>query len=190
MKGKIMDPMPNVNASRRIYFTGNFNEDRSEKTIRSLLELEEKDPTKDILLYINSYGGSVDEYLAIHDTLKLLKCKVATICVGKAMSCGAMLLLSGCKGYRFITENSRVMLHEMSSITFGPVSTMANDLKEVKRLQELFKKLLLKYTNINATKYSSIMERDTYIDAKEAVKLGIVDKIVTDNLCLYKCLNI
>jgi len=176
--------------SRRVFFTGNFTEERSEKTTKSLLELEEKNPAQDILLYINSYGGYVDEFLAIHDTIKMLRCKVATICVGKAMSCGVMLLMSGAPGYRFITENSRIMIHEVQSMTFGPVSMMENDLKETKRLMETMKKILKKYTKIDNKKYEEIMKMDSYFDSKDALKLGVVDKIITNSKDLYKTLKI
>ena len=100
---------------RIVYFKGKFTEDATHSVIQKLLEFELKDPLKDIVLYIDSYGGYVDSFLAIHDAIRLCRCDVATVCIGKAMSCGQMLLISGAKGKRFITLNSRVLMHPVSS---------------------------------------------------------------------------
>jgi ATP-dependent Clp protease protease subunit len=177
--------------NRIIYFSGAFNEEKAHQTISKLLEYECKDPTRDILLFVDSYGGYVDSFVAIHDTIKLLRCDVATCCVGKAMSCGQMLLISGTQGKRFITPNSRVMIHQIASASFGKLRDLEVDIEESKRLQkDVIDKLILKYTKIKPKQLKEIMVDDTFVTAKKALDLGVVDHIVTNPNILYKNINI
>lgn len=175
--------------NRVIYFNGEFNEDAVKDTIKTLLEYELEDCGKDILIFIDSYGGYVDSYIALHDAINMLRCDVATICVGKAMSCGQMLLMSGAKGKRFITPNSRVLMHQISSGTFGSFAEMENDIKETKRLQELFEDLVRKYTKLTKKKVKKLMSKDSFITAEEALDYGIVDHIVSTNREIFSKLN-
>jgi len=183
-------PKPTVPEGRRIYMTGEFNEDKAEKIITSLLDMEAKNPLKDIMLYIDSYGGYVDSFFAIHDTIRMLRCNVATISIGKTMSCGFMLLISGTPGLRFITQNSRVLIHEISSFNFGKVSEMETEINEVKRLQKKFTSLILQYTQISEKELEKIFRKEYYVDANECRKMGIVDHVITSNKDLYRKVNI
>jgi len=175
-----------LTSGRRIYMTGEFNEEKAEKIVTSMLDLEAKNPLKDILLYIDSYGGYVDSFFSIHDTIKMLRCRVATISLGKAMSCGFMLLISGSPGLRFIAPNSRVLIHEISAFNFGKISEMETEVNEVRRLQEKFTNLVLDYTKISKEELKKLFAKESYIDAEECEKLGIVDHIIVSNRDLYK----
>lgn len=176
--------------SRRIYFTGDFNEESSKNAIITLLDLEAKNPLKDIIFYINSYGGYVDDFVAIHDTIKMLRCRVVTVCVGKAMSAGAFLLMSGTKGFRFITPNSRTMIHQLSASTWGKLTEMENHVDQLKSQQKQIRKLTLEYTKITEKNIDKILEKDSYFSADETIKFGIADKIIDSNTELYKKLKL
>jgi len=172
--------------SRRLYFTGDVNEDKAEKVVTGLLDLEARDPMKDILLYIDSYGGLADSFFSMHDAMRMLRCNVATIGIGKTMSCGFLLLISGTPGYRFITPNARVLIHKLSAGTFGNVSEMEDDVNAALDLQKRICKLIVDYTKISKKKLEKIMERQTYLSAKEAKEMGIVDEIAESNSQIYK----
>ena len=180
------DSKNDENRHRMIYFKGNFNEDTAHSAIERLFEYEAEDPKKDILIYIDSYGGYVDSFIAIHDAMRLIQCRVATVCVGKAMSCGQMLLMSGTPGLRFITPNSRVMMHQISSMTYGRVSDMQVDIDEDDRLQTMFENLIVKYTKIKKKSLREMLKQDCYFSAGKALELGFVDKILKNNIELSK----
>lgn len=174
------------NESRRLYYTGTIDEAKCEKIVTGLLDLEAQDPTKDILFYIDSYGGFVDSFFAMHDAMKMLRCNVATIGIGKTMSCGLLLLISGTPGYRFITPNARVLIHQVSAGTFGNVSEMEDDVKAALEMQKRICKLIVEYTKISKNKLEKIMERQSYFSAKEALEMGIVDEIAESNNQIYR----
>lgn len=176
--------------NRRIYLSNDLTEEKAEKVVTSLLDLEADDPTKDILLYVDSYGGYVDSAISIHDAMKMLRCKVSTVCIGKAMSAAAFILMSGTSGYRFITQNSRVMIHQVHSFNFGNVSQLDNELDEVKRLQERLFNLTIKYSKISEKKLTKIMEKDSYFTSEESLDLGIVDQIVKSNSEIYSKIKV
>jgi ATP-dependent Clp protease protease subunit len=187
MAKEIVSP---IDEKRIIYMNGVFDEDKAKDVITKLLKLESKDPTKDIILYVDSYGGYVHSFLAIHDAIQMMRCDVATVCLGKAMSCGQLLLMSGTKGKRFITPNSRVLVHQISSFAFGKLADMEVDIKESKELQKIIENMIVKYTKITAKKLKSVMEVDSYFSAKQAVELGIADYIITTPSVLYKRIKV
>jgi len=173
--------------NRIIFLSGDFNEDRAKDVITQIIKLEAKDPTKDIILLIDSYGGYVHSLLAIHDVIKYItRCDVITVGIGKQMSCGQMLLISGTKGKRFVTPNSRILIHQISSGAFGKISDMEVSIEESKKLQVIFDKLITRYTKINKTQLQELMQRDSYISADEALKLGMIDGIIRNPKDLYK----
>ena len=176
--------------NRIVYMRGDFNEDKVQEIIQKMLELECDCPKKDILLYIDSDGGYVDSFIAIHDVIKMLRCDVATFCIGKAMSAGQLLLMSGTKGKRFISSNSRVMLHQLGGFTWGKLSDMESDIREDRRLQKILNSLILRYTNIKKKDLKKYMRKDSFFSAKKSVKLGLADSIVTDHATLYKKLKL
>lgn len=166
--------------NRFIFMKGSFNEESAHDIIKKLFELETKDPFSDITIFIDSYGGVIDSFVAMHDAIQLCRCDVATVCLGKAMSCGQMLLISGAKGKRFITTNSTVLMHPMSMGNYGNIHEIENEAKEGRRLQNMLQDMILKYTKINKSQLKELMSKDSYIPAKEALKYGIVDHIARD----------
>jgi ATP-dependent Clp protease protease subunit len=188
----MVDEQKNVfDGNRIIYMGGEFNEHKAEMVVAKMLMLECMNPSKDILLFIDSYGGVVDSFVTIHDTMKLLRCDVATICVGKAMSCGQLLLVSGAKGKRFISPNSRVMIHEFTAANYGKLTDIEISVNENKRLQKVvWENLNLKYTKLTKDQLTKMRGRDTFLTAKECVKHGFVDHITTSPNVLYKNIDI
>ncbi len=176
---------------RIIFLGGYIDEEKTQEVVSRLIALDFQDHTKDILFYIDSYGGDVYGLVAIHDTMKMLRCDVATICVGKAMSAGAVLLLAGAKGKRFITPNARVMFHEISSEEDeGKLSELRDSLKETEKLQDLLELLTKKYTKISSKQIKEIFGKNTYIDAITAKKYGIIDHIITTPEIVHNHTNI
>ena len=164
--------------NRFIFMKGDFNEESAHEIVKKLFDLETKDPFSDITIFIDSYGGYVDSFIAMHDAIRLCRCDVATVCLGKAMSCGQMLLISGKKGKRFITPNSTVLMHPLSMGNYGNIHEIEIESKEGRRQQDMLQNMIRKYTKINKKKLDELMSKDSYIPAKEALELGIVDHIV------------
>jgi len=172
--------------NRLIFLSGSINESKAEDVINKLLLYDASSPKTDILLVVDSYGGYVDSFIAIHDVIKMLTSNVVTICIGKAMSCGQMILISGTKGKRFMTPNSRVMIHEVSGFSGGKLTDIEIDYKETLRLQkQIIEKLILKYTKITQKQLDEFMSADTFLSANECIKYGIVDHIITAPGILY-----
>jgi ATP-dependent Clp protease protease subunit len=163
----------------RIIFLGEeVNEHTANIIVAQLLHLAYEDPNKDISLYINSPGGSVYDGLAIYDTMQFIKPDVATFGIGLQASMGAFLLSSGAKGKRHLLPNSRVMIHQPSSGTQGKVTDQEISLREALRLKELLNEILAKNTGQKLAKIKTDVERDFWMDAEEAKKYGIVDKVL------------
>ena len=164
----------------RIIFLGEeVNEHTANIVVAQLLHLAYEDPNKDISLYINSPGGSVSDGLAIYDTMQFIKPDVATYGMGLQASMGAFLLSSGEKGKRYMLPNARVMIHQPSAGTQGMVSDMEISLRESIRIKKLLNDILAKNTGQKVSKIEKDVDRDFWMDAKEAVEYGIADKIVT-----------
>ena len=164
----------------RIIFLGEeVNEHTANIVVAQLLHLAYEDPNKDISLYINSPGGSVYDGLAIFDTMNFIKPDVATYGIGLQASMGAFLLSSGAKGKRHVLPNSRVMIHQPSSGTKGYVTDQEISLRESIRIKELLAEAMAKNTGQKLGKVKADMERDFWMDAKEAVEYGVADKVVT-----------
>ena len=163
----------------RIVFLGDeVNQHTASLIVAQLLFLEAEDPKKDIMLYINSPGGSVYDGLGIYDTIQHLKCDVATVGVGMQASMGAFLLSSGTKGKRSLLPNATVMIHQPSAGTRGKVTDMEIDLKEGIRLKKLLNEILAKNTGQKIETIEKDSDRDRWMTADEAKKYGIVDKIL------------
>jgi ATP-dependent Clp protease protease subunit len=164
----------------RIIFLGTeVNEHTANLIIAQILFLESEDPKKDIKLYINSPGGSVYDAFAIYDTMQYVKCDVQTVGIGVQASAAAFLLSSGAKGKRFLLPHATVMIHQPSSGTRGRVSDMEIDLKEGLRLKKLLNEILARNTGQPLKKIENDVERDFWLNADEAKKYGIVDKVIT-----------
>ena len=164
----------------RIIFLGEeVNEHTANIVVAQLLHLAYEDPKKDIALYINSPGGSVSDGLAIYDTMQFIGPDVATYGIGLQASMGAFLLSSGAKGKRYVLPNSRVMIHQPSSGTQGKVTDQEITLRETIRIKKLLNDILAKNTGQKLAKIEKDVDRDFWLDAKEAVEYGLADKIVT-----------
>ncbi len=163
----------------RIIFLGtDVNEHTANLIIAQMLFLESEDPKRDIKLYINSPGGSVYDAFAIYDTMQYVKCDVQTVGIGVQASAAAFLLSSGAKGKRFLLPHATVMIHQPSSGTRGRVSDMEIDLKEGLRLKKLLNEILAKNTGQSLKKIEQDVERDFWLNADDAKKYGIVDKVI------------
>jgi len=167
-------------AEERILFLwGEIAPNTAGGLIMRLFELQAKQPTRDINLYINSPGGSVDDTLAVYDTMQFLSCDVATYCVGQAASGAALILACGAKGKRFALPHSKVMVHQ----PWGGVTGQAADIKiqaeEILKAKRLLNELLAEHTGRDIRKIETDTERDRYLTPEEAKDYGIVDEIVT-----------
>ena len=166
--------------NERIIFLGeDVNEHTANSVVAQLLHLAYVDPQADISLYINSPGGSVYDGMAIYDTMDFIKPDVATYGIGLQASMGAFLLSSGAKGKRFCLPHAKVMIHQPSSGTHGKVTDMEIDMKETLEVKEMLAKIMAKNTGQKLAKVKSDMERDYWMTPDEAVKYGLIDKVLT-----------
>lgn len=164
---------------RIIFLSGVVTTELANSIIAQMIYLEAKDPSKDIYLYINSPGGSVSDGLAIYDTMNYIKCDVNTICIGSAMSMGALLLTAGTKGKRFALPSADIMIHQV--LVSGGIGGQATDvaiytehlLKSKKRLNTI----LSECTGQPYEKVCEDTERDNFMSAEEALAYGLIDKI-------------
>ena len=165
--------------SERIVFLGTpVNDQVANLIVAQLLHLESEDPDKDIALYINSPGGSVYAGLAIYDTIQFIKPDVSTICIGVAMSMGALLLAGGAKGKRYVLPNSKVLIHQVSGGFQGPASDIEIHAREALSLRKRLDEILAKHSGQELEKVEKDTERDYFMTAQEALDYGIVDKII------------
>jgi ATP-dependent Clp protease, protease subunit len=165
--------------NERIIFLGTPVDDQiANLTVAQLIHLESEDPDKDISVYINSPGGSVYAGLAIYDTMQYIKCEVQTICVGIAMSMGALLLAGGTKGKRMATPNSKILIHQVSSGFQGQATDIEIQAREVITLKRRLEEIIAKHTGQETEKVSKDMERDYFMTPEEATEYGIIDNVI------------
>ena len=146
--------------------------------VAQLIHLESDDPDKDISLYINSPGGSVYAGLAIYDTMQFIKPDVSTICVGSAMSMGALLLAGGAKGKRFALPNARVLIHQVAGGYEGQATDIEIHAKEVLNLRRRLDEIIADHTGQDIDKVRADTERDYFMSAAEAKDYGIIDDVI------------
>ena len=164
----------------RIIFLGTeIDEVVANLVIAQLLFLENEDPKKDISLYINSPGGSVYAGMAMYDTMNFIKPDVSTICVGMAMSMGAVLLAAGAKGKRFALPNSKVMIHQPSSGFQGTTADIEISAKQALETRQNLEAILAKHTSQPIERINRDTDRDFYMSAEEAKDYGLVDAIMS-----------
>ena len=162
-----------------IIFLGDGIDDHvASLVIAQLLHLQSSDPKKDIYLYVNSPGGSVTSGLAIIDTMNHIKNDVATVCVGMAASMGAMILSSGTKGKRFSLPNAEIMIHQPSGGAEGQATDIAISAKRILKTRDVTNKILSTNTGKPLSQIEKDVERDFFMDAEEAKKYGIIDKVL------------
>ena len=162
----------------RIVFIGEPVSDHlANLVIAELLFLEKEDPDADIDIYINSPGGSVSAGLAMYDVMQMIKCDVATICVGMAASMGAVLLAGGAANKRYALPNARIMIHAVAGGYEGTVQDAEIRLKEMVRAHDSLNQILAKHTGQPLDKVRRDMDRDYFMSPQEALEYGIIDKI-------------
>jgi ATP-dependent Clp protease, protease subunit len=165
--------------SERIVFLGTpINDAVANLVVAQLLHLESEDPDKDISLYVNSPGGNVYAGLAVYDTIQFIKPDVSTICVGIAMSMGALLLAAGAKGKRFALPNSKILIHQVSGGFEGPATDIEIHAREALSLRKRLDEILATHTGQDLEKVEKDTDRDYFMTAEEALAYGIVDKII------------
>jgi ATP-dependent Clp protease protease subunit len=164
---------------RVIFLVGPINDSMANLIVAQLLFLESENPDKDINLYINSPGGSVSAGLAIYDTMQFIKPDVSTLCTGLAASMGAFLLAAGSKGKRFVLPNSRVMIHQPSGGFSGQASDIEIHAKEVLYLKRRLNEMMALHTGQSIEVIDRDTDRDNFMSAEEAVKYGLIDKVLT-----------
>lgn len=164
---------------RIVFLGGPVNDALANTIIAQLIFLENQDPKKDIMLYINSPGGVVTAGLAIYDTMQYVSCPVSTICVGMAASMAATLLAAGTKGKRIALTNSEVLLHQVMGGAEGQAADVEISARHLLAMKERLNKILAKHTGQPIGKIAKDTDRDFYLGAEEAKAYGVVDKIVT-----------
>ncbi len=165
---------------RIIFLSGPIDDNLANLTIAQLLFLSNEDSKTDIHLYINSPGGSITAGLAVYDTMQFLRCDVATYCVGQAASMAAVLLAGGKAGKRFLLANNRVLIHQplISGELVAPATDLDIEAKEIIRLRERIYSILSKHTGQSAEKIEKDCDRNLWLDADEAIKYGLADRII------------
>ena len=164
----------------RIIFLGTAIDDGvANAVIAQLLFLDQQNSKEDIKMYINSPGGSVSSALAIYDTMQYVRPDVQTVCLGLAASGAALLLGAGKKGKRFILPNAEVMIHQIMGGTQGQASDIDIHARHILKTKDLLNKILAKQTGQKILKVEKDTDRDYFMSAEEAVKYGIVDKVIS-----------
>ncbi len=148
-------------------------------TIAELLYLEREAPDKDISLYVHCPGGVISAGLAIYDTMQLVRCDVSTICVGLAASMGTIILAAGTKGKRFALPNATIHLHQAVGGAQGQAADVAIAAKEIMRIQDKIREILVRHTGQPINKITHDIDRDFYLSAEQAKEYGVVDDILT-----------
>ncbi|MGV3556137.1 MAG: ATP-dependent Clp protease proteolytic subunit [Croceibacterium sp.] len=161
---------------RIVFVTGQVEDNMASVIVAQLLYLESEN-SRDISMYINSPGGVVTAGMAIHDTMQYIKPRVSTVCVGQAASMGSFLLAAGEPGMRVALPNSRIMVHQPSGGARGMASDIEIQAKEILRIRQRMNDLYVKYTGKSLTDIERALDRDTFLEADEALKFGIVDKV-------------
>jgi ATP-dependent Clp protease protease subunit len=164
---------------RVVFLVGPVTEVTANLIVAQLLFLESENPDKDIFFYINSPGGSVSAGLAIYDTMQFIKPDVSTLCIGQAASMGALLLAAGDKDKRFALPNSRIMIHQPMGGFQGQASDVEIQAREILYLRARLNEILARHTGQSVATIAKDTDRDNFLSGEDAVKYGIVDKVLT-----------
>ena len=168
--------------SERIIFLGTPIDDTvANLMMAQLLHLESEDPDKDISIYINSPGGSVYSGLAVYDTMQFIKPDVSTICVGIAMSMGALLLAGGTKGKRMALPNAKILIHQVSSGFQGQATDIEIHAREIIDIRKRLDQIIAHHAGKDVEKVRADTERDYFMSSDEAVEYGIIDRVISEH---------
>jgi ATP-dependent Clp protease protease subunit len=167
---------------RVVFLVGPVDEATANLVVAQMLFLESENPDKDIHFYINSPGGSIAAGMAIYDTMQFIKPHVSTLCVGMAASMAAFLLAAGAKGKRFVLPNSTVMIHQPLGGFQGQASDIAIHAKYILALRERLNKLMAQHTGKSEEEIARDTDRDNFLTSEEALKYGMVDKVLQNRV--------
>ena len=176
---KRMDPYTKLFEERIIFLGTPIDDTVANDVMAQLLTLESMDPDRDIMLYINSPGGSFTALTAIYDTMQFVRPDIMTICLGQAASAAAVILTGGTKGKRYALENSRILLHQPPSEGGGQGSDIEIQAKEIMRMRDLLVDMLAKHSNHTAEQITKEIDRDKILTAQEAVEWGLIDQVLS-----------
>ena len=164
--------------NRIVFMVGEINYPMATEVIMKLLHLDNNKPGREISLYINSPGGSVDDTMAIYDTMRFIGSPIATFCIGRAQSGAAVILAAGTKGKRHALPHAKIMLHQ----PWGGITGQAADIKiqaeEIGKAKKMLNEIIAKHTGMSAEKIAEETERDKYMTAEEALKYGLIDEVL------------
>ena len=163
---------------RIIFLGGEIDDDSANLVVAQMLFLEMEDPESDIMLYINSPGGSVTAGMAIYDTMRYLKCEVSTLCIGMAASMGAFLLAAGAKGKRKALPHAEIMIHQPLGGARGQATDIQIQAEQILKIKKTLNELLAQNTGKPLKTIEKDVERDHYMSAKEALAYGLIDEII------------
>lgn len=163
---------------RIIVLSEDVNPNSASVIIAQLLYLEGQDPEKDISFYINSPGGSITDGMAIHDTMKYIKCDVSTICMGMAASMGAFLLAAGAKGKRYALPNAEIMIHQPSGGAQGQATDIQIQAERILQMKKSLNTILAERTGQPYEVICKDTERDNFMTAQQAMEYGLIDKVI------------
>lgn len=165
---------------RIIFLSGEVNDVSSSLIVAQLLFLESENPDKDIYMYINSPGGVITSGMAIYDTMQYIKPDVATLCIGQACSMGSFLLAAGAKGKRFSLPNSRIMIHQPLGGFQGQATDIEIHAREILNIRKRMNTLYSQHCRRSIQEVEQAVERDNFMSAEEAMRFGLIDKVITD----------
>ena len=163
---------------RIVFLGGEVNDDSANLVVAQMLFLEMEDPDADIMLYINSPGGSVTAGMAIYDTMRYLRCEVSTVCIGMAASMGAFLLAAGAKGKRKALPNAEIMIHQPIGGAQGQATDIAIHAEQILRVKRKMNEILSSNTGKPLEQLEKDVERDHFMTPEEALSYGLIDEII------------
>jgi len=175
---RVYDIYSRLLKERIVFLGGPIDDPLANTIIAQLLFLEHQDSKKDILLYINSPGGSVTSTLAVYDTMQYVKCDVSSLCLGMAASGAAVILAAGKKGKRFALPNAEILLHQVMGEAGGQATEIEIAAKQILRVKKQLNQILAKHTGQPITKISKETDRDFWLTPEEAKKYGIIDEVI------------
>ena len=175
---KRLDPYTKLFEERIIFLGQPIDDTVANDVMAQLLTLESMDPDRDIMMYINSPGGSFTALTAIYDTMQFVRPDVMTICLGQAASAAAILLAGGAAGKRYALEHARILIHQPYSEGGGQASDIEIQAREIMRMRGLLETMLAKHSNKTVEEIEKDIERDKILTAAEAVEYGIIDKVM------------
>ena len=175
---KRLDPYTKLFEERIIFLGQAIDDTVANDVMAQLLTLESMDPDRDIMMYINSPGGSFTALTAIYDTMQFVRPDVMTICLGQAASAAAILLAGGAKGKRYALEHARILIHQPYSEGGGQGSDIEIQAREIMRMRTLLEEMLVKHSVKSAEEVTKDIERDKILTAAEAVEFGLIDQVM------------